>query len=210
MVAGVKKVAADWKYDAVSIGYPGPVLHGRPVAEPRHLGPGWVGFDYRSRLRMSGQGRQRRRDAGAGQLPGRQDALPRPGNRAGLDPHRRRHRGADGAGPPAVPGWHVRGVRRTARPARSRARAMAAATSRTSSAVSSPRSSQRTSCSGAATSSSSTPCQPAVGPATTPTRSSEGSDCGSERPSSVALHSDPRHHAARNRGVTPRKGRAQP
>jgi glucose-6-phosphate isomerase len=31
----------------VSIGYPGPVLHGRPVAEPHHLGPGWVGFDYR-------------------------------------------------------------------------------------------------------------------------------------------------------------------
>lgn len=48
MVAGVKLAAAGWKYDAVSIGYPGPVLHGRPVAEPRHLGPGWVGFDYPS------------------------------------------------------------------------------------------------------------------------------------------------------------------
>jgi len=48
MVAGVKTAAAEWKYDAVSIGYPGPVLHGRPVAEPRHLGPGWVGFDYRT------------------------------------------------------------------------------------------------------------------------------------------------------------------
>src|SRR5688572_14239392 len=46
MVAGVKKLAADWKFDAVSIGYPGPVLHGRPVAEPHNLGPGWVGFDY--------------------------------------------------------------------------------------------------------------------------------------------------------------------
>jgi polyphosphate glucokinase len=32
----------------VSIGYPGPVLLGRPVAEPRHLGPGWVGFDYQA------------------------------------------------------------------------------------------------------------------------------------------------------------------
>ena len=48
MVAGVKTVVAGWKYNAVSIGYPGPVLHGRPVAEPRHLGPGWVGFDYRT------------------------------------------------------------------------------------------------------------------------------------------------------------------
>ena len=46
MVAGVKTVAAGWTYDVVSVGYPGPVLHGRPVAEPRHLGPGWVGFDY--------------------------------------------------------------------------------------------------------------------------------------------------------------------
>jgi len=27
MVAGVKKLARDWSYDAVSIGYPGPVLH---------------------------------------------------------------------------------------------------------------------------------------------------------------------------------------
>ena len=48
MVDGVKTVTADWTYDAVSIGYPGPVLHGRPVIEPRHLGPGWVGFEYRS------------------------------------------------------------------------------------------------------------------------------------------------------------------
>jgi polyphosphate glucokinase len=31
----------------VSIGYPGVVVHGRPVAEPHNLGRGWVGFDYR-------------------------------------------------------------------------------------------------------------------------------------------------------------------
>ena len=48
MVAGVKKLAGDWKYDHVSIGYPGPVLHGQPVAEPHNLAPGWVGFDYRA------------------------------------------------------------------------------------------------------------------------------------------------------------------
>src|SRR5262245_24526623 len=46
MVTGVKTVAAGWTYDVISVGYPGPVLHGRPVAEPRHLGPGWTGFDY--------------------------------------------------------------------------------------------------------------------------------------------------------------------
>ena len=46
MVLGVKKLTADWAYDVVSIGYPGPVLHGRPVAEPYNLGRGWVGFDF--------------------------------------------------------------------------------------------------------------------------------------------------------------------
>jgi polyphosphate glucokinase len=48
MVAGVKTVAAGWPFDVVSVGFPGPVLSGRPVMEPRHLGRGWVGFDYRA------------------------------------------------------------------------------------------------------------------------------------------------------------------
>jgi polyphosphate glucokinase len=46
MVRGVKELAGEWKYDAVSIGYPGPVLHGHPVAEPHNLAPGWVRFDF--------------------------------------------------------------------------------------------------------------------------------------------------------------------
>jgi polyphosphate glucokinase len=48
MVTGVKKLAADWSYDVVSIGFPGPVLRNRPVAEPTNLGKGWVGFNFRS------------------------------------------------------------------------------------------------------------------------------------------------------------------
>ena len=47
MVAGVKKLAEGWKYEVVSIGYPGMVIHNHPVADPRNLGRGWVGFDYR-------------------------------------------------------------------------------------------------------------------------------------------------------------------
>ena len=46
MVAGVKKLAKDWKYNAVSIGYPGVVVGNRPVADPYNLGNGWAGFDF--------------------------------------------------------------------------------------------------------------------------------------------------------------------
>jgi len=46
MVADVKKLAGNWKYDAVSVGYPGPVLRNQPVAEPHNLAPGWVGFNF--------------------------------------------------------------------------------------------------------------------------------------------------------------------
>ena len=49
MVAGVKKLARDWKYDAVSIGYPGLVVRNRPLAEPYNLGRGWAGFDLEPR-----------------------------------------------------------------------------------------------------------------------------------------------------------------
>ncbi len=43
----VHELTGDWTYDAVSIGYPGVVLHGKVVAEPHNLGTGWVGFDFR-------------------------------------------------------------------------------------------------------------------------------------------------------------------
>src|SRR5664279_169963 len=46
MVDEARKVAADWDYDVVSIGYPGPVLDGRLLAEPHNLGAGWVGFNF--------------------------------------------------------------------------------------------------------------------------------------------------------------------
>ena len=42
----VKRLAKGWQYDCVSIGYPGPVIHGHPVHEPYNLGGGWVGFNF--------------------------------------------------------------------------------------------------------------------------------------------------------------------
>jgi polyphosphate glucokinase len=48
MVTRVKELAADWQYEAVSMGYPGFVVRGKPIAEPHNLAPGWVGFDYQA------------------------------------------------------------------------------------------------------------------------------------------------------------------
>jgi polyphosphate glucokinase len=48
LVTEVEKAAQGWEYDVISLGYPGVVLHGRPIAEPHNLAKGWVQFDYRS------------------------------------------------------------------------------------------------------------------------------------------------------------------
>ena len=47
MVDRVHELTEDWVFDAVSVGYPGVVLHGKIVVEPHNLGPGWVGFDFK-------------------------------------------------------------------------------------------------------------------------------------------------------------------
>jgi polyphosphate glucokinase len=46
MAAEVRKAVEGWKYDAVSIGYPGAVKRGKPAHEPHNLGGGWMRFDY--------------------------------------------------------------------------------------------------------------------------------------------------------------------
>jgi predicted NBD/HSP70 family sugar kinase len=46
MADAVVEAARDWEYEAVSIGFPGPVVRGVPAREPANLGPGWVGFDF--------------------------------------------------------------------------------------------------------------------------------------------------------------------
>ncbi len=46
MVAGVKTLAAGWKFDAVTIGLPAPIRNNRPLKNPVNLGPGWMDFDF--------------------------------------------------------------------------------------------------------------------------------------------------------------------
>ena len=46
MVESVKQACEDWTWDRVSIGYPSPVVCGRPLLNPTNLGGGWVGFDF--------------------------------------------------------------------------------------------------------------------------------------------------------------------
>ena len=46
MVRVVKDAVPDWKFDCISLGYPGPIINGRPLREPHNLGSGWVGFNF--------------------------------------------------------------------------------------------------------------------------------------------------------------------
>ncbi len=46
MAKNVMKITRGWRFDAVSIGYPGVVSRGAIAREPYNLGPGWIGFDF--------------------------------------------------------------------------------------------------------------------------------------------------------------------
>jgi polyphosphate glucokinase len=46
MATDVLAATQGWSYDCVSIGYPGPVTHDRPLAEPHNLAAGWIDFHY--------------------------------------------------------------------------------------------------------------------------------------------------------------------
>src|SRR5438270_2128699 len=52
MIHGVLDAAKDWEYEAITIGFPGPVLCGQPMTEPVNLGPGWMGFDFAAAFRL--------------------------------------------------------------------------------------------------------------------------------------------------------------
>jgi predicted NBD/HSP70 family sugar kinase len=50
MVSQMKPFVAEWNFDAVSIGFPSPVRDGRILSDPKHLGKGWVGFNFEKAL----------------------------------------------------------------------------------------------------------------------------------------------------------------
>jgi len=51
MIRVVKKSVRDWKFDCVSLGFPGPIINECPLREPHNLGSGWMGFDFRKAFR---------------------------------------------------------------------------------------------------------------------------------------------------------------
>jgi ROK family protein len=50
MVTQIKPLVADWEFQAISLGFPAPVRNGKIMSEPKHLGKGWVGFDFQKAL----------------------------------------------------------------------------------------------------------------------------------------------------------------
>ena len=50
LVGRIKDAAADWDYDAVSLGFPSTVDDGRITKEPKHLAPGWIDWDFKKSL----------------------------------------------------------------------------------------------------------------------------------------------------------------
>jgi len=46
----IKETAADWDYDAISLGFPAPIKEGRVMKDPNHLARGWIGWDFAKSL----------------------------------------------------------------------------------------------------------------------------------------------------------------
>src|SRR5450631_148640 len=127
MVADVKKLPKDWAYDVVSIGFPGPVLHGRPVAEPHNLGCGWTGFNFASAFGLPVRVANDAAMQALGSYRGRKDAVPGIGNWTRLGDDRQRHRRTDGTRPFALQERHIRRLRWRPRPRSRRQKALAKA-----------------------------------------------------------------------------------
>ena len=87
----VKRASRGWDFDRISLGYPGPIINGRPLREPHNLGGGWVGFDYEKAFGVPVRIINDAAMQALGQLQGRAHALPRTGHwlRLGHDRGRR-------------------------------------------------------------------------------------------------------------------------
>jgi polyphosphate glucokinase len=46
MMPRIKANVEDWPHDCISIGFPAPIRAGRVASDPKHLGKGWIGFDF--------------------------------------------------------------------------------------------------------------------------------------------------------------------
>ncbi len=51
LVAKIEENAKDWRFTAISIGFPAPVRRGRILRDPKHLGKGWAGFNFQKALK---------------------------------------------------------------------------------------------------------------------------------------------------------------
>jgi len=125
MVAGVMKLAGNWKYNVVSIGYPGQVVGDGAVTEPRNLAHGWVGFDFAAAFGRPVKVINDAATAGPRELRGWNDAFPRPrdGSRLRTDgawTHR-----ADGARGSVLQEADHRGLLRNSRAPEARKREVA-------------------------------------------------------------------------------------
>ncbi len=49
-VKRLKQNTRDWKFDQISIGFPAPIRDGKIIRNPKHLGKGWLGFNFRKSL----------------------------------------------------------------------------------------------------------------------------------------------------------------
>jgi hypothetical protein len=50
LAPAIRKTAAGWKYDAISIGFPSVIKNGRVKKDPKHLAPGWIDWDFAKSL----------------------------------------------------------------------------------------------------------------------------------------------------------------
>ena len=116
MVKAVMRATAGWKYDAVSIGYPGPVANGRPAREPHNLGGGWTRYDYRAAFHKPVRLLNDAAMQALGSYHGGRMLYLGPRHRPRIGARDRWRRAAAGARSPSVSKRpHVRGLRRPAR-----------------------------------------------------------------------------------------------